>query len=122
MTRTTLTPVTSAAHGTTLTAAAAVDQPNGNQFLNPSGSYTVIEINNGAANSINVTFTPTGTYSIASGVTYTVNADLQVVTNGTSKVFGPFNQQLMNNASGMVLVDYSSGTTITARVITVPSA
>ena len=121
MTRTTFTAVTSLAHGVVQAAAASVDQPNGNQFLNPVGSYTVIEITNGANTNINVTFTPSGTYNVTPSITYSVANDVQVVANGTSKVFGTFSQNLMNNSSGMVLVDYSSGTTVTARVLTVPA-
>lgn len=120
MPRTALTPVTSTAHGTVLSAAVAVDQPNGNQFANPTGR-AIIEITNGSGSNINVTFTPTGTYTITSGVTYTVAPDVQVVQNGTSKVFGPFNMNLMNS-SGNVLVDFSSGTSVTARVIEMGAA
>jgi hypothetical protein len=114
MARTALTVTTTAAAGTVLPAAAAVDQANGNQFTNTGRE--LIEITNGAGSPVTVTFTTNGVYSVGS-VQYPI-ADLAVtVTNGTSKVCGPFDKVLFNDGSNNVDVDYSSGTSITARVI-----
>ncbi len=116
-----LTPINSTAPGTVLTASAAVDATNGNKFANPTGR-AIIEITNGAAASINVTFTTVATYNVVgtnSTVTYNVADPLIAVTNATSKVFGPFDKSLYNDASGNVIVNFSSGTSITARVIEV---
>ncbi len=118
---TALTPINSTAPGTVLTASAAVDGTNGNKFANPTGR-AIIEITNGAAASINVTFTTVATYNVVgtnSTVTYNVADPLIAVTNATSKVFGPFDKSLYNDASGNVIVNFSSGTSITARVIEV---
>src|SRR5438045_3110813 len=120
MARTTLSATTTAAAGATLAASAAVDQPNGNQFANPTGR-AIIEITNGAASNINVTFTTNGVYTVGS-VQYAI-ADLVVlVVNATTKVCGPFDKTLFNDGTGNVLVDWSSGTTITARVIELGTA
>jgi hypothetical protein len=121
MARTVFTPITTTAHGTVLAAAAAVDAVNGNQFANPTGR-AIIEITNGAGSPITVTFTTFSSWNVSPTVTYAVADDAQTVTNGTSKVFGPFNTQLMNDTGGNVLVDWSSGTSVTARVIELGSA
>ena len=117
MARTAITPTTSAAAGTTLPASVAVDAANGNQFLNPTGK-AIIEITNAGGASINATFITNGVYTVGS-VQYPV-ADLVVaVANGASKVCGPFDKTLFNDGTGNVQVDWSSGTSVTARVIEV---
>src|SRR5580765_310792 len=108
MPRTTLTPINTTAHGTLLTNAVAADNTNGNQFLNPNGRC-IIEISNGSTVNMNVTFTPFATRAVSSTVNYAVSNDVQVVVNATSKVFGPFDRSLMNDANSMVYVDFSSG-------------
>lgn len=120
MARTALTPTTSAAAGTTLPAAVAVDQPNGNQFLNPTGR-AIIEVTNGSGSSITATFITNGVYSVGS-IQYAI-ADLVVtIAAGVTRVCGPFDKTLFNDGTGNVQVDWSSGTTVTARVIEVGSA
>lgn len=105
---------TTAAAGTVLPAAGAVDAGSGNSFVN-SGREVVI-VTNGAASPINVTFVTQGTYSVGTAV-YAI-ADLVVaVTNGTSKVCGPFDKTLFNDGTGLCQITWSSGTTITANVI-----
>lgn len=119
MPRTAFTPNACTAHGTVLAASVAVDQPNGNSFPNPSGR-ALIEITNAAGSPITVTFTTSANYITMNGATQVTDAvadNAQTVTNATSKIFGPFDRNLYNDASGNVLVDYSSGTSITARVI-----
>lgn len=119
MARTALTPTAITAHGTVTPAAAAVDQANGNQFANPTGR-ALIEVTNGAGSPITITFTTSANYIVTGGttsITYPVADDVQTVTNGTTKTFGPFDRTLYNDTNGNVLVDYSSGTSITARVL-----
>lgn len=111
----TVTTTTVGLTGTVLPAPGAVDSVNGNSFPNPTGRAT-IEITNGAGAPITVTFTTGATYNVGS-VTYAVVDPPITVTNGTSKVVGPFDKSLFNDATGNVLVDWSSGTTITARVL-----
>lgn len=114
MTATAFSVVTSAASGTVISASASVDAGNGNSFVNTGREY--IEITNGAGSGINVTFITQGTYNVGA-VAYAI-ADLVVaVTNGTSKVCGPFDKTLFNDTNGLVQITWSSGTTITARVI-----
>lgn len=120
MARAAFTVINTTAPGTVLAAAAAVNAANGNQFVNPTGR-AVIEIINGAGAPITVGFTTSNTYNVGA-VTYAV-ADLNVtVNNGVSVVCGPFDKSLFNDANGNVLVDWSSGTTITARVIEMGTA
>lgn len=115
MTRTAFTVTSIVAAGTVLPASGAVDAGNGNSFVNDG--RTIIEVTNGAAAPINVTFTTNGVYNVGS-VAYAVADPVIAVVNATSKVFGPFDKLLYNDtATGTVFVDWSSGTTITARVL-----
>lgn len=118
---TALTPINATAPGTVLTASAAVDNTNGNKFANPTGR-AIIEITNGSGGTLNVTFTTSATYNVVGTngtVTYNVADPLIAVANATSKVFGPFDKSLYNDANGNVIVNFSSGTSVTARVIEV---
>ena len=122
-----LTTTTTTAHGTVLPAAQAVSSSD--TFANTTGR-TLIEITNGGASPITVTFTTDGTYPVGldssgAAVTYPVADDAQTVTNGTSKVFGPFNIGLLNAgavSTGVVTVAFSATTSVTARVIQLGSA
>jgi hypothetical protein len=119
MARTTFAVTATAAAGTVIAASNAVDAPNGNQFVNTGRE--LVEITNGAASPINATFTTNGVYTV--GVVQYAIADLVVnVTNGTTKVCGPFDKTLFNDANNFVYVDWSSGTTVTARVISLGTA
>ena len=117
MPHTTINSVTTAAAGTLLNAAAAVDGTNGNQFANPTGR-AIIEITNAAAANINVTFNTVGVATFG-GVAYAIADVVGVIANATTKVFGPFDKSLFNDANGNVLVDYTSGTNVSARVLEV---
>lgn len=120
MTRTTLTVTTSAAAGTVLPAAVAVDAPNGNQFTNTGRE--LVHVTNGAAANITVGFTTNDTIYTVGSVAYAI-ADLNVtVQNGTTKIMGPFDTTLFNDANNLVRVDFSSGTTITINVIKMGTA
>lgn len=48
---------------------------------------------------------------------YAIADQTVTVANGTSKVCGPFETSLFNDTDGTVGVDYTSGVTITARVV-----
>lgn len=119
MARTTLTVTTSAAAGVVLPAAAAVDQPNGNQFTNTGRE--LIEITNGSGSSITVTIVTNGVYTVGA-VQYPI-ADLAItIAAGVTRVCGPFDKTLFNDGTAQVLIDYTSGTTVTARVISLGTA
>lgn len=114
MARAPLTPVTTSASGSVLGAPAAVDAANGNEFENAGRS--LIEIVNGSASSITATFVTNGTYSV--GATSYAIADLTVaIAASATKACGPFDTTLFNSGTNTVQVDWSSGTSITARVI-----
>lgn len=122
MPRTAFTVTTAVFGGTVLPAAAAVDAVNGNSIANTgtTAGRVAIEVTNGAGSPINVTVTTTGNYNTAGGA-HAVADEIIAVTNGTSKIIGPWDPTLYNDASNNVLIDWSSGTTITARVIALGS-
>lgn len=107
---TALTVTTSAKTGVVQPAMTAVDASNGNSFVN-TGRETV-EINNGGGAPITVTFVTTLTYQ-----GFPIGDQTVSVTNGTVKICGPFDTALFNDqSSGVVEIQYSSGTSVTARV------
>lgn len=113
MARTSLTVTTTAAAGTVWPAMGAVDMANGNQFPNTGREGMIIA--NGGGAPITATITTNGTYDVGS-TSYAI-ADLTVVVaTGTSKIVGPFDRTLFNNASGQVLVDWSNDTVVTVGV------
>jgi len=119
MARAPFTPVLSGASGTVLSAPGAVDAANGNEFAN--AGRTMIEITNSSASSITATFITNGTYSVGAA-TYAI-ADLAVaIAASATKVCGPFDTTLFNSATSTVQVDWTSGTSITARCITMGTA
>lgn len=115
MPRTSLAVTTTTAGGTVLPVMVAVDQPNGNQF--PNTGKELIEITNGHSVPITATFVTHGTYDVST-VSYPI-ADLAVsITNGTSKVCGPFDRTLFNDsATANVFINWDVGTAVTCRVI-----
>lgn len=91
-------------------AYAAVDAAEGEQFANDG--RMILHVVNGAGAPINVTIT---TPNAVDGLAV---ADLVVaVPNGESRFIGPFPPGIYNNGSGNVLVDYSSGTTVTVALL-----
>lgn len=119
MARSPLTPVTTSASGSILAAAGAVDASNGNEFEN--AGRAMIEITNGSATACTATFVTNGSYSVGA-VAYAI-ADLTVViATSQTKVCGPFDTTLFNSATNTVEINWSHGTTITARVITMGTA
>lgn len=119
MTATQLTVTTTAAAGTVLPAAGAVDSGNGNIFTNTGRELMIV--NNVNAATLNVTITTNGVYSVGS-VQYAIADLVGTVANGTSKVFGPFDKVLFNDANGNVDVAWSANTNITVNVISLGTA
>lgn len=116
MVATALTPINTTAFGATLGAATAVDATNNNSFTNPRGT-AVIEITNGGASPITVTFTTVKTLVLKGTATYNVADNAQTITNGAAKVFGPFDADMYNDANSVVTVAFTSGSSVTARVL-----
>jgi hypothetical protein len=86
-------------------AYAAVDGVNGNQFQNDGRMF--LHVKNGAGAPINVL--------IAGRIDAN---DLTVaVTNGESRMIGPFPPNLYNDGDRRVQVTYSSGTSVTAALL-----
>lgn len=113
MARTVMPVTTTARAGVVVPAATAVDAVNGNQFVNTGRE--VLQVTNGGASPITVTFTAQAGFSVGTA-TYPVTNPTGTVTNGTTKQFGPFDKGLFNDPTGNVWVDWSSGTTVTALV------
>jgi hypothetical protein len=119
MARTAFTVQTTAASGIVLAAAAAVDAGNGNEFVNDG--RTMIEITNGSGATVTATFVTNGTYNVSS-TAYPI-ADLDVtVAASAAKACGPFDRTLFNSGTGTVQVNWSSGTSITARCVALGTA
>lgn len=114
MARSPFTPVTSSASGSVLSAPAAVDAGNGNEFENAGRS--MIEITNSSASAVTATFITNGTYAVGS-TTYAITDLAVAIAASATKVCGPFDTTLFNSGTNTVQVDWSSGTSITARVI-----
>jgi len=114
MARAVFAPVVSAAAGSVLAAPASVDAANGNEFDN--AGRTMIEIVNGSASAVTATFITNGTFAVGSSTYAIVDLAVSVAASAT-KVCGPFDTTLFNSGSNTVQVDWSSGTSITARVI-----
>jgi hypothetical protein len=111
-----LTLTTTTAHGVVLPAAQAVSSSD--TFTNTNGN-TMLEVTNGGGSPITVTFVTSGVYPITSAVTYDIADDAQTVTNGTSKIFGPFDRTVLGTT---VTVNFSATASVTARAIEKGSA
>lgn len=93
-------------------ALAAVSSSD--TFADDGAGRTFMEVSNGAGAPINVTVPAQQTTTNIPGVGTLTVADIVVsVTNGTRKLIGPFTTAY-RNSSGLVTVNYSSVTTITA--------
>ena len=86
-------------------AYAAVNGVDGNQFQNDGRMF--LHVKNGAGAPITV--------NIAARAD--VNDLAVVVTNGESRMIGPFPTNLYNDANRRVQVTFSSGTSVTAAVL-----
>jgi hypothetical protein len=119
MARTALAVVTTAAAGVVLPAAAAVDAVNGNSF--PNTGREQIEVTNGSGSPITMTVTANGKYTVGA-VQYPVAPLVVTIAAGVTKGCGPFDKGLFNDGTGSVDLDWSSGTTVTARVVSLGTA
>jgi hypothetical protein len=94
-------------------AVAAVDQPNGNSFAN-TGLEKVIVVN-GSGGSLTVTVAiPANQRSLgglATSKTYSVS-------NSKTAILGPFDPSIFNQTTGVVNIDWSTGTSVTCSVVT----
>jgi hypothetical protein len=89
---------------------AAVDGTNHNAFANDGRTF--LYVTNAAGSPINVTIDTPG---VVDGLA--VGNLVVSVTNGQSRVIGPFPTNIYNQADGKVYVDWSSGTSITAAAL-----
>lgn len=111
---TSLSVLVTAASGVTLSAPAAVDGTNGNQFTNTGREE--IEITNGSGATITVTFAAHYTYTVGSA-SYPAQPLVVTIPASATKAFGPFDKGFFNNPStGCVEVTFSAATTVTALV------
>lgn len=120
MPRTTLTASTAAAYGGGVLdiAAAAVDLANGNAFAN-TGLEKMIVVN-GSGGSLTVTVAiPAGVRSLGGLIT---TKTYTIVTAKTA-ILGPWDPGVFNQTTGVVNVDWSTGTSVTCSVVShIPSA
>jgi hypothetical protein len=115
-----LSPVTTAAAGTVISAPVSVDGSNGNEFINDG--RTMIEVTNaGTGAPVTATFVTYGTYNVGA-VAYAIADQVVTIASGTSKAVGPFDTTLFNSTTSTVQVTWSSATSMTARVITLGTA
>ena len=112
MTRAVLTPQDVLRTGLTHTFAS-VDNVNGNEFTNDG--RCALYVKNASGGSINVTV---GTPGVVDGLAV---ADLVVAVGaGVNKLIGPFPAGIYNQTGGLVYVDWSAGTSVTAAVLRMP--
>lgn len=99
--------------GSVAVTANAADNSNGNTFPNDGKTFLVVV--NGSGGSLTVTVTgattPDRTYGQTLTKTYTV-------ANGATRFIGPFSQAAFNQSTGVVNVDWSTGTSVTCGVVT----
>lgn len=88
----------------------AVDQPNGNDFLNVD-ERTYIHVKTGGSATVLTVPTPITIDGLAV-------ADLSVsIGTSSERIIGPFPQQYYNQTDGKVYLDWSVGTSVTVAVI-----
>lgn len=106
----TLSVVTSSRDGVAFAPAAAAG--GGDAFANDG--KVALYVDNGGANSINVTF---ATEVTVDGLT--LPDRVVAVANGVAKLIGPFPTTTYNDANGLVQVTYSEVTSVTVAPIKV---
>jgi hypothetical protein len=100
------------------TVFAPIAATNGDLFANSGREFFYIK--NGSGSPMTVTFDSPGTcdFELAANSAH----DLAVtVAAGVEKVIGPFSQTRFNDASGHVVVTYSSTTTVTVGLLAAAS-
>jgi hypothetical protein len=114
MARTSLTANTAAAYagGVLDIAAAAVDQPNGNSFAN-TGLEKVIVVN-GSGGSLTVTVAIPANQRSLNGLATTKT---YTVASAKTAILGPFDPSIFNQTTGVVNIDWSTGTSVTCSVV-----
>lgn len=91
----------------------AVDQPNGNTF--PNDGKTFLMVTNGSGGSLTVTVTGATTPDRSYGQTVTKT---YAPANGARWLIGPFSPAVFNQSTGLVNVDWSTGSSVTCAVVT----
>jgi len=97
----------------------AVDLANGNSFDNSSRNV-ILWIVNGSGGVLTVTIDYPGSYEDNN-----YDPNVKTIPNGESRIIGPFPStynQTDNSLTDRVLVDWSSGTSVTCAVIKVSTA
>lgn len=91
---------------------AAIDQVNGNLFLNDGKTF--VHCKNGDASGHTLTFTTPGSVD-----GWAITNPTVVVPAGSEEMIGPFATHIFNNSDG-VYVDIEDGTSVTIAVIRLP--
>ncbi|MHB0934898.1 MAG: hypothetical protein ACYC6A_00785 [Armatimonadota bacterium] len=87
----------------------------GDSFVNDGKTF--IHVTNGSAGSLNVIITAQNACS--QGVLHTLTV---AVPAGESRMIGPFNRNIYNDAAGKVQLTYSGVTSLTIAVLSNPDA
>lgn len=90
--------------------AGVAASSGGDEFDNSGSDF--VEIKNGGAGSINVTFVTQATVDGEA-----VADKVVAVPAGTTKIIGPFPKGIYNNANGRVQMTYSAVTSVTVKVL-----
>ncbi len=114
MARTALTVSVAAAYGGGVLdiAPATVTHPDGNYFVNTGREKLIIV--NGSGSPLTVTIAIPASYRSLQGL---VTSKTYTIATTKTAVLGPFEPGLFNQTTGVVNIDYSSGTSVTAAVI-----
>ena len=116
MAATALTVTTTAAAGTVWPAGTAVDLGNGNSFTNTGREAMIVTNTSGGV--LTVTIVTSGVYGVGS-VNYAVADVTATQSNNVSRIYGPFDTTLFGSS---VSVSWSTGTNVTANVLSLGSA
>ena len=100
-------------------AAMTAADATGNFFTNTGREW--VKITNGGGSSITATFVTQGTYNVGA-TSYSIN-DLAVSVGASeTKLIGPFDKALYNDANARVQITYSGVTTVTVKATTLGTA
>lgn len=113
-----LTVQTTTAAGILASAAVAADA-TGNYFTNTGREW--LSVTNGGGSSVTVTIVTQGTYNVQS-TAYAI-ADLAISVGASeTKLAGPFDRTLFNDANSRVQITYSGVTSVTVKATTLGTA
>lgn len=114
MSRTALTVNTAARFGGSILdiAAAAADNSNGNTFTNTGVEKLIVS--NASGGSLTVTVAIPSSARSLDGL---ATAKTHVVLNNKTAIIGPFPPDMYNQTTGVVNVDWSTGTSVTVSAV-----